>query len=190
MGFRPALFRSLAIHLALAAALLLTTAAAPNIPQGLEVMVIGQQQSAKPSGTVKKLTIKPEQLGKDTVPEHVSAPIAGHEGATDGKSGVADGVAVAEKERYVYELRQWIDSHKQYPPVARSLRQQGRVEITFAVNPDGAIQPIGVTAHSPHPILDRAALQLIESLDRFKPFPDEMKKLGFQLTLPIEYRLL
>lgn len=194
---RKAFLGSLALHLSLftGALYIAFCPKAPKVPFGVEVQLItGKPQSAvasayhapKPNFFQASTPVRMDQPAATAAASSDAPPAAG-----SAEAGRSDGVETERKERYVYELRQWIDAQKKYPPVARSLRQQGRVEVTFAVKPDGAIQPLGVTAPSAHPVLDRAALQLIESLGRFKPFPSEMKnELGFKVTLPIEYRLL
>lgn len=107
-------------------------------------------------------------------------------------AGVGDprGVEAGAKERYLYELRLLLDSRKQYPPVARSLRQEGAVEVSFLLRPDGRIEDTNVTQPSSHETLNRAALQLVEAVGRFKPLPTELQKLvGWRVSVPIEYRL-
>lgn len=108
----------------------------------------------------------------------------------DAGAGVANGLEASAKERYLYELRLLLDSRKQYPSLAKTLRQEGLVEVGFLVHPDGQIAEMGIVKASEHSSLNAAALQLVEAVGKFKPLPAELKKaLGWRVSVPIEYRL-
>ncbi|MGZ3694219.1 MAG: energy transducer TonB, partial [Bdellovibrionota bacterium] len=107
-----------------------------------------------------------------------------------GKVGVANGAEASVKERYLYELRLLLDARKEYPAIAKTLRQEGSVEVGFVLRPDGKIDGAEIVAPSSHSTLNRAALQLVEAVGRFKPLPIELQKLvGWRVSVPIEYRL-
>ncbi|MGE3260694.1 MAG: energy transducer TonB [Bacteriovoracia bacterium] len=112
-------------------------------------------------------------------------------GAKEGvEAGAASGLEASAKERYLYELRLLLDSRKQYPSLAKTLRQEGLVEVGFLVRPDGQIAETGIVKPSSHSSLNKAALQLVEAVGKFKPLPAELKKaLGWRVSVPIEYRL-
>jgi len=98
---------------------------------------------------------------------------------------------VAERSETDYRnaLRSAIEARKRYPLKAKRMHSQGTVELGFTVNAAGAIRDLRITASSGYPDLDRAALELVASLDGLMPFPAELKRSEWDFVLPIEYRL-
>jgi protein TonB len=104
--------------------------------------------------------------------------------------GISNGAEASAKERYLYELRLLLDARKEYPALAKTLRQEGSVEVGFVLRPDGKIDEAGIVAPSTHASLNHAALQLVEAVGKFKPLPTELQKIvGWRVSVPIEYRL-
>ena len=98
-------------------------------------------------------------------------------GATEGKN------------RYLAELREWIESRKEYPEVARRLGQTGRVTIAFRVKKDGAISHVQIKSACPFQRLNEAAVALMNELQRFRPFPPEIQVAELEIEQPILYEL-
>jgi protein TonB len=93
------------------------------------------------------------------------------------------------KGTYLSELRAWIDRHKFYPESARLLGQTGVVEVKFKIDPSGKILSFTIDKPCAHTRLNQAAINLMKSLDRFKPAPAGILAGIEELILPIEYRI-
>lgn len=90
---------------------------------------------------------------------------------------------------YRNALRSAIEARKRYPAKARRMHWQGTVELAFTVNAVGTIRDLRVSISSGYPDLDRAAMDLVASLNGLMPFPTELKRNEWDFVLPIEYRL-
>ena len=77
-----------------------------------------------------------------------------------------------------------------YPPIARRNNWSGIVEISLRIEFDGSISHVVLAKSSGYEILDNAA---INNIRKISVIPDAHKWLGsnhYEMTLPIEYRLL
>ena len=102
--------------------------------------------------------------------------------------GQADGVEASLKERYLHELRLYLEARKRYPALARSLRQEGMVKVSFELQNDGRIEDVRISQPSSHESLNRAAAQLLGAVEKFKPLPPGLTTIG-RVIVPIEYRI-
>lgn len=92
-----------------------------------------------------------------------------------------------EIEKYALELRSFIESKKFYPRLAKRLKQAGDVKVKLTVNNDGKFHNISIAKSSPYPILNEAAIKLINQLQKFKPLPLNVDSQNF--SIPIKYKL-
>ncbi|MNL69053.1 Gram-negative bacterial tonB protein [compost metagenome] len=73
--------------------------------------------------------------------------------------------------------------------MAKKLGQTGKVTVRFTLNKDGSLSATEVIDRSAYDILNRAAEDLVKSINGIKPFPEEIKKVSWEITVPIEYSL-
>lgn len=95
--------------------------------------------------------------------------------AGDGHGGPSSGSAATKAAGHPYPLGQYlrlvrdrIDSRKQYPPLARRRRLEGRVGVCFLLTKTGEAQRIEINRSSGQRILDQAALKAVRNSP---PFP-------------------
>jgi periplasmic protein TonB len=69
---------------------------------------------------------------------------------------------------YAGMVRLKIESHKQYPAAARNRQLQGRVKVSFVINPDGSLESVSVVDGSRYDTLNQAALAAVRDS---APFP-------------------
>lgn len=93
------------------------------------------------------------------------------------------------EEAYVAAVRQELERHKSYPAVARRLGQTGRVVLRFKVGSDGAVLESALVSKSNFGSLNTSAEGILAALKKFQPIPAELKRLSWEFTVPIEYRL-
>lgn len=76
---------------------------------------------------------------------------------------------------------------KTYPQAARKARAEGRVVLAFSLDRYGRIVERAVAEGSGWPVLDRAALDLLDGFDRLPAPPAAMGAGPFPLQVPISY---
>jgi protein TonB len=90
---------------------------------------------------------------------------------------------------YKARLRQLIVANKRYPKRAKRRRQQGTVRVSFVVYANGIIKNIRAVNSSGHIILDKAAISSIEKISGKLPFPPDLKRTQWVITVPVAYQL-
>lgn len=103
-------------------------------------------------------------------------------------SGSAQALMNAEN-KYLSELRQLLESKKEYPMAARRMGHRGRVVVRFVLERDGRVRLAEIVQASSSEILNRAARGLIDGLQDLKPFPKEVALTEWAVVVPIEYQM-
>jgi protein TonB len=85
-------------------------------------------------------------------------------------------------------LMKYIQSNIQYPPTSIEMNEQGKVYLSFVVEPDGSITNVAVE-RGVSPDLDREAKRVIRSMPKWKPGESKAKKSRTRCRLPINFQL-
>ena len=85
-------------------------------------------------------------------------------------------------------IKKYIFSNLHYPTEAIEKGIEGNVFIHFHINKVGITDSIRIVT-SVHPLLDTAALQLIQGMPRWKPILHRGEAQGFSYTIPIQFKL-
>jgi protein TonB len=97
------------------------------------------------------------------------------------------------EQAYLYELRNEILMHAQhtYPRRAKRRRWEGVVTLSFTLLPSGKILGLSIQESSSRQILDDAATSILQSKMRnqFQPFPAEITRKEWEITIPVSYHL-
>jgi protein TonB len=103
------------------------------------------------------------------------------------------GASAAEKSRaeraYLAELQRAIGRHQRFPDDARERQKTGTATLSFVIKSDGRIRSVRLAKSSGDPSLDRAALEALHRLDRFKPIPLAVGRASWSLRVPIRFDL-
>nr|BFD65974.1 hypothetical protein HAGR004_09960 [Bdellovibrio sp. HAGR004] len=110
-------------------------------------------------------------------------------GALEGREGGANGIEVSPEQRYLYEIKKLLERRKRYPVLARKMGQTGKVTMRFTLAQDGSLLASEVLEKAPYDTLNQAALDLVKGIHGMKPFPQEIQKTSWVITVPIEYVL-
>jgi len=94
------------------------------------------------------------------------------EGSSPPERGQTEDIRAA----YQKQIRELIESHKQYPLLARRGRQQGQVVVEFDINRTGKSGAVKVVRSSGHSLLDRAALKAVRAVERFPEPPATLQQ--------------
>lgn len=95
----------------------------------------------------------------------------------------------AAEERYLTELLRAVARHRSYPAHARNRGQQGRVEVNLTILRNGEFQSIAVSKPSSFRTLNKASTRTLSRLKRFKPFPADIDRQSWQISIPFRYVL-
>ena len=163
-------------------------------------MEVPKVQETSPSWihSTSDLTVPVENPGVPNVPGGLGKVEgkAGASGTTSGSGkGGTGGGGTAEagagekaKSRYLAEhfafIRDKILQRVTYPPLARRMGWQGKVVLSFVINPNGTIKEPLVAQGSGHEILDQSALEALKGSTPFPQPPVEAR-----ITIPIAYKL-
>ncbi|WP_413612509.1 energy transducer TonB [Bdellovibrio sp. HCB-110] len=110
-------------------------------------------------------------------------------GALEGREGVANGIEVSPEQRYLYEIKKLLERRKRYPVMAKKMGQSGKVTMRFTLAADGSLKESEIVEKTPYDSLNKAAHELVKGIDGMKPFPQEIQKTSWVITVPIEYSL-
>jgi protein TonB len=188
------------------AAVLLSAKVLKPLPVGVELAYEAAPSvpAAAPHAPVvaTKKTVTPQVIEKDDIttrsketPQATAiqpAPAAGSvasQGALSGREGVANGSEVSPEDRYLYELKKLLERRKSYPMMARKMGHAGTVMMRFTLKSDGKVANAEVVEKAPYETLNQAAVALVNSIDGMKPFPNEIRRDTWSITVPIEYKL-
>lgn len=140
--------------------------------------------------------LKNEKVEATTEPRQVSSgktmgSLAGtsEKGALEGKEGVANGIEVSPEQRYLYEIKKLLERRKRYPMMAKKMGHTGKVTMRFTLGADGSLKESEIVEKTPYDSLNKAAHELVKGIDGMKPFPQEIQKTSWVITVPIEYSL-
>jgi len=82
-----------------------------------------------------------------------------------------------------------ISRHKQYPPTAQRLGQEGDVGLKFTVDSSGTVSGLIIDTSSGISSLDNAALEAVRSASPLTPPPSELGSETVTLTLTIVFTI-
>ncbi len=143
--------------------------------------------------TTEPAAISTAQLEDSPAPS--VAGVGGRAGAAESSeagtrqdNASAGGLAGAEAD-YVTVLLAWLERHKKYPQRARARRQEGVMRLFIAIGRNGQVLEGRVEQSSGHPLLDRAALDM---LARAKPLPPLFGNIPgerFEVIVPVHFFL-
>lgn len=85
-------------------------------------------------------------------------------------------------------LQQYIANHLKYPEKAINDNIQGKVFVRFVVNDKGIVEQISVL-NKVHPLLDKEALRIVNSLPKWQAGTQNGKAVKVCLTIPIVFKL-
>lgn len=85
-------------------------------------------------------------------------------------------------------LMKYIQTNIQYPPTSIEMNEQGKVYLSFVVEPDGSISNV-VVERGVSSDLDKEAKRVVRSMPNWKPGESKAKKSRTRCRLPINFQL-
>lgn len=170
--------------------------AIPHVGEGdgvtlaLQVQPTPQAAVAPPQATDdalparSPLTKRPSDTG--ATPRRASAVNRSAAAPSDARRARQPGPARTD---YLGELQRWLAQHQHYPTAARERGWQGVVELAFSIDRVGRVTGAQVAASSGHPVLDRAALDMLTRAAPLPPVPPHVAQHSLRLRVPISFSL-
>ncbi len=152
----------------------------------------------KPPKTVEKPVEKPVAKARPTLPAKPNPP------ATQSKAEAQPIVPQVNpqistqqqanaEQAYLYALRSEILLHAQdtYPRRAKRRQWEGVVTLSFTLLPSGKILGLAIQKSSGRQLLDDAATSIFQRKmhNEFQPFPAEITRKEWKITIPVSYTL-
>jgi TonB family protein len=98
--------------------------------------------------------------------------------------------SAANMQHYLSGVLARIEQARRYPESARRMRQQGSVQVSFAIGRDGELhQPARLVAPSPFGSLNRAACNSVQRSTPFPPLPSCIHSDTLDVTVRIVFQL-
>lgn len=128
-------------------------------------------------------------VSSDVTPQVAQNAVEGEGSDSMNLEGSYSGVQ-AQKVQMSYSqyLVAYIRKYKTYPRIAERLKQHGMVHAKIVITKDGHLKEVTVDKSSGFSSLDQGAMNLIKSLEPFKPLPETMKD-EYSVIIPIEYTI-
>ena len=86
------------------------------------------------------------------------------------------------------EFSKWVNSHLEYPEIAKENGVQGRVVVSFVVERDGHITDVQI-ARSVDPSLDKEAQRVVKSMPKWIPGKQNGSAVRVKFNVPVSFRL-
>jgi len=103
-------------------------------------------------------------------------------------SNAENSTNTAQEADYAQGVRLAVLAQRTYPQRARRKKLTGTVVVTFRVFADGALDFTTVSKSSGHKLLDRAAMNAVKRVRKFKPFPDELHRQFWDFEVPVVFQ--
>ena len=86
------------------------------------------------------------------------------------------------------ELRKYLSEHIKYPVIAQENGIQGRVVVSFVVEPDGSISNVQVV-RGVDPSLDKEAVRVCKQMPKWNPGKQNGQAVRVKYNLPVQFKL-
>jgi TonB family protein len=110
-------------------------------------------------------------------------------GGGEGDAGELSGKIADIEQLYMLYLQGKLQKVKHYPPKARKMHMEGKVEVTFIIAKDGRIRDVRISVPSTHELLNKTTEQAVRDIGYFRPLPPELGQDALEVTVPFDYVL-
>ncbi|MCP1728402.1 protein TonB [Natronospira proteinivora] len=147
---------------------------AENSPQQTRTAATSPHNTRQPLQLARLLTDGAEQA--DPISDDDRQPLAHSDDPRE--TFISVNTRESRFARYLEEWRQRVEEvgNEHYPEEARRSDLTGVLSLEVAVGADGTLKEIRPRSSSGHPVLDRAATQIVRMAAPFPPFPDSIRE--------------
>ena len=151
---------------------------------------IVEETAERPAPKTTETIESPTQPEPTTTPLAVSQTAMAMERATGQARDERTGTKVGNAKDYFALLMARLNHYKRYPKEAKKAKQQGIVELQFAFNRQGEILEKRIKTSSGHPLLDQAAMRMLDDAAPLPAPPDAIRRNRLVLVIPVDYSLI
>lgn len=174
-----------------------------NLTLNLEpIEVIGQQEQSS-KNTVASKNSQPPHVTRPAVDEPVTSQSSALQRQSPQESSIANktnqsqlvdtavnaNTPAMNRAHILSQIRHELAQYFYYPPLARRKGMQGTVLLGFGISGQGAVRNIRVVKSSGYAILDLAAQDAMQRLQRLSWYANSMHGKDIDLELPVIFRL-
>ena len=146
-----------------------------------------------PKPKIKSSPEKNPSLGeaesRGTSPEEVSPGANPNSAPAPPDAGTQGFWPATQKEVYLSDLRDFLNSHKHYPRTSQRLREGGVIGVRFNISRDGRFSGVRIRQPSRFEKLNEEVVSLFDRLGSFKGFPPEVTAPTLEVNFEIEFRI-
>jgi len=153
-----------------------------------EVIPLKELVPTKPIPIVKSKKMKKKVLKKKVTKKLVKKTQKAKPKRQKVKETEAKESTASLKDKYIYALREKIQQNVVYPNLAKRMKVEGVIYVTFTVFLDGSIHHIHVRKGTKN-ILKKGAMQTLRKIV-LKAIPKALQVKQLELTLPISFKLI
>ena len=152
----------------------------------------------EPAPTVRPLVTLPEARPKavekpkessPAPPVQTAPPKAEHTAPAPAAARLGSNTANYVQLSWIRQLLAHLNRFKQYPPTARSRREEGVVTLSFTMDREGHILARHVAKGSGSSALDAEALEMLQRAEPLPAFPSDMLGESRSFSVPIRFSL-
>ena len=170
-----------------------------SIPAGevvveLQMGLVGGESAPEPTPEPEPEPTPTPEISEYAQGESADVPVEQGElvdrvvaGGSD-KEALDGDVAQAEV-TYQQQLLQWLQKHKRYPRRLQRRGVEGEVLLSMTIGRSGALLEYRIEQSSGEPLLDKAAVQLLQDAEPMPALPETMKTGEYAVSVPIRYFL-
>jgi len=92
-------------------------------------------------------------------------------------------------EVYLNYIEQTIQQNKFYPKLAKEEKHEGSCILKFQIMRDGTVHNALLDEPTTSSLLNQAALEILERIQKFEPFPSSLKEGSITIAIPLRYSL-
>jgi len=155
---------------------------APSLPQVAPTAATAEDAAAPAPAASTQAPAQPS-----AAPAPASRPPVAERAGT--REGLDIDAPRGESLNYAAQLRAWLEAHKTYPKRARMRREEGIVEVAFAVDRQGRLLTGDVVRSSGHASLDAEAMAMLDRSNPFPGAPHSVRGERIEVSTPVEFSL-
>lgn len=169
----------------IAAVQAISTAAATEVNQLQPVDAPDESMSSPAPAVIQKAAGMPPQPGTEAgAPTEQTVPVVALTASGDAAGDSRGHSARDVTPRDLVALREIVQRHLVYPPVARRMGWEGKVTLSFVICRDGRVREVAVLEGSGRSLLDRCAIETVKKITDFPITESEA-----MIIIPVVYRL-
>lgn len=172
----------------------------PPRPHPIAAPAAPAQSEASPAPSPPQPQPQPTQLAAAPTP----VPMPGAPGAGSGPGGsggagtgaegaghgaIGNGPIEGPGDDYLDRLRRWLNKYKHYPKAALKQKQEGGLVVSFGILRDGTVVNPAIEHSSGFPLLDQAALRMLQDASPVPPLPPTYRAPRVEISLPVDFSI-